>query len=142
VNPSSSLPNLLAQAFQRVDASGDGKLNREDFSSFYEVLKAGIAVDGEGTPQISETEYFERMDHNRDGVVEESEMQSTGVLMPAELTSGDSLNALIQHLLEQATKKSTEVAMLLSKDDDQDATSEPTDPLTASVNDPARGSVQ
>jgi hypothetical protein len=32
--------------------------------------------------------------------------------------------------------------MLLSKDDDQDATSEPTDPLTTSVNDPARGPVQ
>lgn len=43
-----------------------------EFSSFCEILKAGIAVDGESTPQISEAEYFERMGHNRDGVVEDS----------------------------------------------------------------------
>lgn len=116
VNSSSSLSSMLALAFQRVDQSQDGQLNADEFSSFHEVLKAGIAVDDEGTPVISENEYFNRMDHDRNGQVDESEMQSTGVLMPAELTD-DSLDAMIKHLLEQATKKSAEVAALLAKDE-------------------------
>lgn len=116
VNHSSALAGMLTNAFSKLDQDRDGKLDASEFQSFYEILRAGIAVDDKGNPTVSAQDYRSRMDADSDGCVTVSEMQDTGVLMPANLTS-DSLDSMIQYLLGQASESALTAASLLAQDD-------------------------
>ncbi|VVE18877.1 hypothetical protein PAQ31011_03043 [Pandoraea aquatica] len=111
------LSTLLSTAFTKFDLNKDGKLDASEFSSFYEILKPGIAVDKGGNPTISEQDYFARMDHNGDGGVTRDEMLSTGVLMPADMTNNGSVEALLAFLQKQVTSSAARAAALLAADD-------------------------
>jgi Ca2+-binding EF-hand superfamily protein len=78
-----ALSAMLGVAFNKMDRNKDGALDADEFGSFNEVLKPGIATDENGRPSV---DYFSRMDQDADGEVTQQEMHSTGVLMPASLT--------------------------------------------------------
>ena len=117
IGNASPLSNMLDKAFQKVDKNQDGSLDKKEFSTFYEVLKPGIAKNLDNSYRISEPQEFSRMDHNGDGQISDSEMQNTPVLMPADLCS-DSLGPMVQYLLQQKTASATEAANLLMPPDD------------------------
>lgn len=111
------LSTLLSKAFHQLDQDRDRQLDRAEFAAFYEVLRPGIATDKEGQPTVSQDQQFQRMDHDGNGRVSHDEMQSTGVLMPAELCD-DSLAAMIDYLKRSDTVASSAAAALLSVDKD------------------------
>ena len=113
VSNTSNLSGMLSNAFLQLDRDKDRQLDRGEFAAFYEVLRPGIATDREGRPTRSQAQEFQRMDHNGDGRVGHDEMQSTGVLMPAELCD-DSLKAMIDYLRRSDTVAATAAADLLS----------------------------
>ena len=82
INNASPLSQMLNNAFEKFDKDRDGKLNSDEFKTFNEILKPGIATDEKGKPTV---DYSERMDHDSDGLVSQDEMNSTGLLMPADL---------------------------------------------------------
>lgn len=104
MNGADPVSKLLDSAFTRVDRNQDGKLNADEYKSFYEVLKAGVAIDESGAPQITEQDYRGRMDSNSDGEVTRSEMHSVGVLMPADYTE-NSLEITLRKLIDQTIQK-------------------------------------
>jgi hypothetical protein len=110
VNP---LSTMLDTAFTKFDRNKDGKLDTTEFQSFYEILKPGIAVDENNKPKISVDAEFKRMDHNGDGGVIREEMQTTGILMPAKLSSDGSLNAMLEYLQQQTSESALMAAKLL-----------------------------
>jgi len=112
INPLSA---LLSTAFAKLDCNKDGKLDRAEFNSFYEVLKPGTACDEEGQLNMTSNDYFKRMDSNRDGTVTEEEVQDSGVLMPSELCSDGSIDMLLQYLQQQLSETAALAATLLSK---------------------------
>jgi Ca2+-binding EF-hand superfamily protein len=116
IDRSNPLSSMLDNAFTKFDRNKDGKLDTEEFRPFYEILKPGIALDKDKKPTISEQEYQGRMDHNSDGGVTRTEMQSTGVLMPASLTD-DSLNSMMQYLLKQQIASAQAAAGILAEND-------------------------
>jgi len=118
VDRSNPLAGMLANAFNRFDQDQDGKLGASEFRSFYELLKAGIAVDEKGRPTVSEQDYRARMDTDGDGCVAMTEVQSTGVLMPADLTDV-SLDSMIQYLLGQSSESARAAAGLLTQPPEQ-----------------------
>lgn len=113
ISSSNPLSNMLGNVFARLDRDGSKSLDRGEFQFFYEVLKPGIAADADGTPQIGEAEQFTRMDKDSDGVVSQSEVQTAGVLMPAELTD-ESLLAMIEYLKRQEGAAASATASLLA----------------------------
>jgi len=115
-NLTNPLARMLDNAFTKFDADKNGKLNAEEYRSFYEILKPGIAVDENDKLSISEQEYRSRMDGDSDGGVSRTEVQGTGVLMPAELT-GESLESMLQYLLTQTSASALAAANLLAKDE-------------------------
>jgi len=88
---------MLGNAFDKLDQDRSGGLDRSEFKAMYEVLKPGLAEDEDGKKTVSQSEEFSKMDHNSDGQVSKDEMQTTGVLMPADLTD-DSLTSMIKYL--------------------------------------------
>ena len=113
INSSNPLKNMLDNTFDKLDQDQNKSLDRSEFKAMYEVLKAGIAVDRKGQPKVSEEAEFARMDHNGDGLISKTEMQTTDVLMPAALTD-ESLNAMIAHLRLLGTADAANAASLLS----------------------------
>ncbi|HJS14692.1 MAG TPA: EF-hand domain-containing protein [Rheinheimera sp.] len=91
------LSRMLNKAFGKMDENKDNQLDQNEFSKFNEILKPGIAQDAKGNPT---TDYWQRMDHDQDGVVTREEMNSTGVLMPSALC-GDDMSAMIKYLKAQ-----------------------------------------
>jgi Ca2+-binding EF-hand superfamily protein len=116
VNSDNRLSAMLDNAFAKVDRNKDGQLDAQEYKSFYEVLRAGIAVDQNDVAKISDGEYFQRMDHNADGGVTREEMQSTPVLMRADLCD-PSLDAMIGWLKDQSTAAASLAARYLAADD-------------------------
>jgi Ca2+-binding EF-hand superfamily protein len=114
VDRAHSLPGMLDNAFTKLDRDKDGKLNAEEFRSFYEILTPGIAADKDGHAAIAAQEVRDRMDANADGEVTRTEMQSTGVLMPADLTD-ESLDAMVQYLLTRSSASASAAARLLAE---------------------------
>ncbi len=114
INNASPLSQMLNKAFEKLDRDGDGKLNSEEFKTFNEILKPGIATDDHGTPTI---DYSEPMDHDGDGLVSQDEMNSTGLLMPAELCD-PSLKSMLDYLLLKVDPSAIEAAALLKDEDD------------------------
>jgi len=114
VDRTNPLTGMLANAFTKLDRDKNGSLDSEEFKAFYEVLKPGIAQDENGKLNISEHEYAARMDSNGDGGVTLSEMQGTGVLIPAKLT-GESLQSMLKYLLEQTSASALSAATLLAR---------------------------
>lgn len=104
---------MLEKAFTRFDLNHDNKLDREEYKSFYEILRNGISMDKDNQPTISDRQFFDRMDHNGDGGVTSEEMHSTPLLMRADLCD-PSLDNMIQWLKEQSTQAATLAAQLLA----------------------------
>jgi hypothetical protein len=100
---------MLNNAFSKFDRNGDGKLNAEEFRSFNEILKPGIAVDDDGRPTI---DYGRAMDRNADKLITRDEMNATGVLMPAKLTD-ISLEAMFSYLLSKGDPTALAAAAIL-----------------------------
>lgn len=98
INP---LGTLLANAYVKFDRDKDGRLDRGEFQSFHEILKPGIACDEENQPTLTSSDYFKRMDANRDGGVTSEEVLSTGVIMPSALCGDGSIDAMLQFLQQQ-----------------------------------------
>jgi Ca2+-binding EF-hand superfamily protein len=103
------LAGMLNNAFSKFDRNGDGKLNAEEFRSFNEILKPGIAVDDDGRPTI---DYGTAMDRNADKLITRDEMNATGVLMPAKLTD-NSLEAMFNYLLSKGDPTALAAAAIL-----------------------------
>nr|WP_210300787.1 EF-hand domain-containing protein [Rhizobium rhizoryzae] len=106
---------MLNKAFEKLDRDGDGKLNGDEFKTFNELLKPGIAVNKEGKPTV---DYKERMDHDDDGWVSQDEMNSTPLLMPADLCD-PSLKSMLDYLLLKADPSAIEAARLVTEDGEQ-----------------------
>lgn len=112
------IASMLDKAFSKFDRNKDEKLDATEFQSLYEMLRTGIAVDqSDGHPLISDAAYFNRMDQNADGGVTRAEMQSTSMLIPAELSADGSLDAMIEFLRTQATAAALLAAQYLSAPD-------------------------
>lgn len=107
---------MLSNAFNKLDQDQSKGLDRGEFKALYEMLKPGIAADKDGNLLVSEGEEFKRMDHNVDGQVSNTEMQTTGVLMPANLTD-DSLSSMIEYLKHLDTFSARSAVSLLSAPD-------------------------
>jgi Ca2+-binding EF-hand superfamily protein len=83
VSSKDPLAAMLDNAFTKFDRNRDGRLDREEFQTFDELLTPGLPTDPSGRPLVDEQAV---MDHNGDGDVTREEMQTTTVLMPADLT--------------------------------------------------------
>lgn len=114
IDPNDRMSTMLDNAFARIDRNQDKKLDAEEYKSFYEILRNGIAIDNSGKPVTSEKQFFERMDHNGDGDVTSEEMHSTPFLMRADLCD-PSLDNMIAWLREQSTEAAALAAQLLAK---------------------------
>ncbi len=99
----------LPNAFGKFDKDGDGKLNSDEFKAFNEILKPGVATDEQGQPTV---DYSERMDHDDAGLIGQDEMNTTGVLVPADLCD-PSLKSMLDYLLLKADPLAIEAATLL-----------------------------
>lgn len=109
------LSQMLNNAFGKFERDGDGKLNSDEFTTFNEILKPGIDTDEQGKPTI---DYSERMEHDGDRLIIQDEMNSKGVLMPADL--GDpSLKSVLAYLLLKADPLAIEAAALLKNEGDK-----------------------
>jgi hypothetical protein len=115
INNATPLSQMLNNAFEKFDKDRDGKLNADEFKTFNEILKPGIATDEQGKPTV---DYSERMDHDGDGLVSQDEMNSTGVLMPADLCD-PSLKSMLDYLLLKADPLAIEAATLLQDEGDK-----------------------
>lgn len=113
IDPNNGMNVMLDKAFARFDRNHDNKLDSDEYKSFYEILKNGIAMDKDNQPVVSNQQFFERMDHNGDGGVSSEEMHSTPFLMRADLCD-PSLDKMIQWLRDQSTEAATLAAQLLS----------------------------
>ena len=112
INNANALSQMLNKAFEKLDRDGDGKLNSDEFKTFNELLKPGIALDKEGNPTV---DYSERMDHDGDGSISQDEMNSTALLMPADLCD-PSLKSMLDYLLLKVDPLAIEAARLLKED--------------------------
>jgi Ca2+-binding EF-hand superfamily protein len=108
------LSQMLNNAFTKFDRDGDDKLNSEEFANFNEVLKPGLKLDDKGNPTV---DMNEKMDHDRDGFVSRDEMDSTGVLMPANLTDS-TLKSMLDYLHLQVDPAALQAAAILEGDFD------------------------
>ncbi|HZW20858.1 hypothetical protein [Noviherbaspirillum sp.] len=115
INP---LSTLLGKAFDKLDRDKDGNLNRSEFNLLYEVLKPGVPHDEDNKPLVTSSDYFRRMDANNDGVVKKSEVLTCGVLLPAELSSDGSLEAMLKYLQEQTSETAAQAAALLQAEEE------------------------
>ncbi len=110
---------MLNNAFSKFDRDGDNKLNSEEFRTFNEILKPGIAVDKNDRPTV---DYSKTMDFNSDGLVTRDEMNSTGILMPARLTD-DSLKMILNYLSLKEDPSAIAAAAILKEALDQEINS-------------------
>lgn len=111
---STPLSQMLNNAFAKFDRDGDGKLNADEFNEFNEILKPGIAIDDSGKPTIN---YNKRMDHDDDGMISQEEMNTTGLLMPADLCD-PSLKSMLNYLRLKDDSLALEAAAILDGDAD------------------------
>jgi Ca2+-binding EF-hand superfamily protein len=115
IDTNNRMETMLDNAFSRFDRNQDKKLDSEEYKSFYEILRNGIAMDKNNQPVVSDKQFFERMDHNGDGGVSNEEMHSTNFLMRADLCD-PSLDKMIAWLREQSTEAATLAAQLLASE--------------------------
>jgi Ca2+-binding EF-hand superfamily protein len=113
IDTNNRMETMLDNAFSRFDRNQDSKLDKEEYTSFYEMLRNGIALGLDNKPVVSEKQFFERMDHNGDASVSNEEMHGTNFLMRADLCD-PSLDNMIQWLREQSTEAATLAAQLLA----------------------------
>ncbi len=115
INNARPLSQMLNNEFAKFDKDGDGKLNSDEFKTFNEILKPGIALDEQVKPTV---DYSERMDHDGDGMVSQDEMNTTGLLMPAALCD-PTLKSMLEYLLLSADPSALEAAALLKDNADE-----------------------
>jgi hypothetical protein len=111
------LTAMLNNAFSKFDKDSNGNLDAQEFTSFNEILKPGIAYDKSGKPL---RDMKQDMDHDKNGEISQDEMNSTGVLMPAEL-SDPSLKSMLNYLTLQDDPLAVQAAALLKKALDEEA---------------------
>lgn len=108
------LSQMLNNAFTKFDRDGDDKLNSEEFKNFNEVLKPGLKLDDKGNPTV---DMNAKMDHDSDGFVDREEMETTGVLMPADLTDS-TLKSMLDYLHLKVDPAAIRAASILEGDAD------------------------
>ncbi len=66
-----------AKLFARIDADGDGKLTREEFKKFGEMIRDRLQDKGKGgkLPVGFGEKLFDRLDANKDGVISKEEFE-------------------------------------------------------------------
>lgn len=111
------LSQMLNNAFTKFDRDGDDKLNSTEFANFNEVLKPGLKLDDKGNPTV---DMNAKMDHDGDGFVDRGEMDSTGVLMPADLTDS-TLKSMLDHLHLQLDPAALQAAAILEEGTDKNS---------------------
>ena len=78
----SSMMNRSADLFKKLDSSGDGSIDFEEF-------KAGAPKDGKGGPQgLSQEDMFKQIDTNGDGKIDQTENTTFMKKMEAQRPSG------------------------------------------------------
>jgi Ca2+-binding EF-hand superfamily protein len=111
------LSQMLNNAFTKFDRDGDDKLNSDEFANFNEVLKPGLKLDDKGNPTV---DMNAKMDHDGNGLVDRAEMNSTGVLMPANLTDS-SLKSMLDYLHLQIDPAALQAAAILDEGSDKNS---------------------
>jgi hypothetical protein len=117
VGTSNPLAAMLNNAFSKFDKDSNGNLDSQEFTSFNEILKPGIAYDKDGKPL---RDMSQDMDHDKNGEISQEEMITTGVLMPAELTD-PSLKSMLNYLTLQDDPLAVQAAALLKEALDEEA---------------------
>lgn len=113
----SPLTQMLNKAFTKFDRNGDNKLTGQELENFDQILMPGVVVDDNGRPKV---DMKQRLDHNADGAVERDEMNSTGILMPAEM-SDPTLNSLLNYLHARNDPAALQAAAILELDDTKES---------------------
>ena len=117
VTSKNPLSTMLDNDFSKFDRNNDDALDSEEFQSFNEILKPGIALDANGKPT---TDYSIRMDHNSDCMITRQEMETTGVLMPASLTD-PTLGKMWDYLSARTDDPAAQAAAAILKENDNAA---------------------
>jgi Ca2+-binding EF-hand superfamily protein len=107
---------MLNKAFTKFDRDGDDRLNSEEFANFDEVLKPGLKLDDQGNPTV---DMKAKMDQDGDGFVDRAEMDSTGVLMPANLTDS-TLKSMLDYLHLKVDPAALQAAAILERGSEAD----------------------
>lgn len=110
---STPLSQMLNNAYTKCDRDGDSKLNSEEFANFNEVLSPGVKLDDNGKSTV---DMKARMDHDGDGNVDREEMNTTGVLMPADLCD-PGLKSMINYLHLKGDSSALAAAAVLLDDE-------------------------
>jgi hypothetical protein len=92
VADASPLSQMLNKAFAKFDRDGNNKLTGDELNNFDQILRPGVALDDNGRPTV---DMKQKLDHNGDGDVDLDEMNSTGILMPANMRHGLFLSSRI-----------------------------------------------
>jgi Ca2+-binding EF-hand superfamily protein len=111
------LSQMLNNAFTKLDRDGDNKLNADEFADFNQVLMPGLKLDDNGKPTV---DMQARMDHNGDGFVDRDEMNTTGVLMPADMCD-PSLGSIINYLHLKGDDAALRAMTMLESDTQDDS---------------------
>ncbi|ASP99397.1 hypothetical protein CN065_14095 [Sinorhizobium meliloti] len=109
----SPLSQMLNKAFAKFDRDGDGKLKSDELDNFDQLLRPGVALDDNGRPTV---DMKQKLDHNGDGAVDQGEMNSTGILMPADLSSTD-FTSLLGYLHAKTDPAALQAAAILELPD-------------------------
>jgi len=111
------LSQMLNNAFTKLDRDGDNKLNADEFADFNQVLMPGLKLNDNGKPTV---DMQARMDHNGDGFVDRDEMNTTGVLMPADMCD-PSLGSIINYLHLKGDDAALRAMTMLESDAQDDS---------------------
>lgn len=112
----SPLAQMLNNAFTKFDRNGDNKLTGEELENFNQILMPGVAVDDNGRSKV---DMKQRLDHDSDGAVGRDEVNSTGILMPAEM-SDPSLTSLLNYLHAKNDPAALQAAAILELEDSKE----------------------
>ncbi|MDX0425086.1 EF-hand domain-containing protein [Sinorhizobium medicae] len=118
VADASPLSQMLNKAFAKFDRDGNNKLTGDELNNFDQILRPGVALDDNGRPTV---DMKQKLDHNGDGAVDLDEMNSTGILMPANMCDTD-FSSLLGYLRAKADDPAAlQAAAILGMNDNNEA---------------------
>ncbi|MDX0684421.1 hypothetical protein GOD51_20930 [Sinorhizobium medicae] len=118
VADASPLSQMLNKAFAKFDRDGNNKLSGDELNNFDQILRPGVALDDNGRPTV---DMKQKLDHNGDGAVDLDEMNSTGILMPANMCDTD-FSSLLGYLCAKADDPAAlQAAAILGMNDNKEA---------------------
>ncbi|MDX0432863.1 hypothetical protein GOC91_15375 [Sinorhizobium medicae] len=118
VADASPLSQMLNKAFAKFDRDGNNKLTGDELNNFDQILRPGVALDDNGRPTV---DMKQKLDHNGDGAVDLDEMNSTGILMPANMCDTD-FSSLLGYLRAKADDPAAlQAAAILGMNDNKEA---------------------